>query len=294
MKDYKKKWGDKKDARWCKEAPGLQQALLHLCPDRTNNEAYLQYQLDITELLPYLEKKNAEHPDYKTTVFQAIIFAAVKMINERPKLNWYAQGRRFYERDEISAGFVARRRFTDHSEEALMFFVPQPDDTLDTLSYKIGGEVHEMRNTEKAAAGANTAMEVLKKLPRPAYMGIAKVVRTLDFFGKVPAAISDGDPNFSTLFLTNLGSVGCPAIYHHLSNYGTNSIMVAVGLIHKAEIIDKEGNKRIRDVVDLGITIDERIGDGFYFARSLKLLNHLFAHPEMLDERIDKPSNFEY
>ena len=39
--------------------------------------------------------------------------------------------------------------------------------------------------------------------------------------------------------------------------------------------------------MSIGVTLDERIADGFYFARSLKLIKHLFKNPELLDkERI--------
>ena len=48
------------------------------------------------------------------------------------------------------------------------------------------------------------------------------------------------------------------------------------------------------DVVDIGATLDERIADGFYFARSLKLVKHIFANPALLDRPLGEPSGFEY
>ena len=55
-----------------------------------------------------------------------------------------------------------------------------------------------------------------------------------------------------------------------------------------------DGSKQIRDVVDIGATLDERIADGFYFARSLKLVKYIFSHPELLDKPLNEPSNFDY
>lgn len=55
-----------------------------------------------------------------------------------------------------------------------------------------------------------------------------------------------------------------------MNNYGTNSIMIAIGTMHKAEKIAADGTRQVRDVVELGITLDERVADGFYFGRSLK------------------------
>ena len=93
---------------------------------------------------------------------------------------------------------------------------------------------------------------------------------------------------------SNLGSIKTPAVYHHLNNYGTNSVMITIGTLHTEEIIMPDGTRQIRDVVDYGATLDERIADGFYFARSMKLIKHVFAHPELLDVPLGQSSEFEF
>ena len=132
------------------------------------------------------------------------------------------------------------------------------------------------------------------KIPRLILIPVMRIIRWLDFWGVNPKALTDGDPNYSSVLLSNLGSIQAPAVYHHLNNYGTNSIMVTIGTIHKEERIMPDGSKQIRDVVDIGATLDERIADGFYFARSLKLVKYIFSHPELLDKPLNEPSNFDY
>ena len=83
-----------------------------------------------------------------------------------------------------------------------------------------------------------------------------------------------------------MGSIKCNAAYHHLNNYGTNSLVVTIGKIHKEQVTDENGNVRIRDVVALGATADERIADGFYFAKSLRLLEQILAQPQSLEEPV--------
>ncbi len=296
MSDSKPKrhWGDRRDGRWVKDVPGLQTVMAHILPNRTDCEVYLHESFDITELLPYLEKKNAEHPEYKTTVFHALIMSVARMIRERPKMNRFIQGRRMYERYEISLSFVAKRRFRDDGEEALMFFVPRDDETLDSFSRRIVSDVRETRKSESSTGGIDAVIDGFAKIPRLLLMLALRIVRWLDFWGINPKALTDGDPNYSTVLLANLGSIQGPAVYHHLNNYGTNSIMVTVGTIHKEERIMPDGSKQVRDVVDIGATLDERIGDGFYFVRSLKLVKHIFAHPELLDRPLNEPSNFDF
>ncbi len=290
---YKKKWGDRRDGRRVK-APGLQTVMGYLLPKRTDCEVYLNDQIDATELVKYLEKKNAEHPDYKTTVFHAAIVGLARMVRERPLMNRFIQGYSLYERDEISLSFVVKRRFADNAEESLMVLVPKDEDTLDTVSKKIVGDVKETRKSEHATGGIDETLDLFASLPKLVLIIAIRIIRWLDFWGINPKVLTDGDPNYTTILASNLGSIRCPAVYHHLNNYGTNSIMVTIGTLHKEEVLMEDGTKEIRDVIDIGATLDERIADGFYFAKSLRLIKHIFAHPELLEQPIGEPSGFEY
>lgn len=294
MAKRKRRWGDRRDGRWVRDVTGLQCVMANLMPNRTDSEVCLSDKFDVTELVKYLDAKNASHPEYKTTLFHCILVAVARMVRERPFLNRFIQGRRTYERDEITLSFVAKRRFADGADEALMVLNAKDEDTLDTVSRRIVGDVRETRKSEHSTGGIDGAVDAFAKIPRLLLMFAIRVIRWLDFWGLVPRALTDGDPNYTTVLLSNLGSIKCPAVYHHLNNYGTNSIMVTIGKLHKEEIIMEDGSKQVRDVVDFCATLDERIADGFYFARSLKLIRHIFAHPEMLDQPIGEPSGFEY
>ena len=289
----KEKWGDRPDGRWVK-ATGMQTLMANVLPNRTDCEVCCRDTIDATELLKFLEKRNAEHLEYKTTVFHCALLCISRIIKERPYLNRFIQGRRMYERHEISLSFVCKRRFADTAEEALLVVVPKDDTTIDSLSRYIVGDVKETRKSEHSTGGVDKIMDDLAKLPRPILMLVVKVIRILDFWGKLPHDIWETDPNYTTVLASNLGSIKCPSVYHHLNNYGTNSIMITIGTLHKEEMVMEDGHKEVRDVIDVSATLDERIADGFYFARSLKLLKHVFAHPELLDLPLGEPSGFEY
>jgi len=293
MSEKRRKWGDRRDGYKVK-VPGLQTVMACLMPNRTDCECFLNEKLDVTELLRYLEEKNRTNPEIRMTVFHCIVMALAKMVRERPLMNRFIQGGSIYQRYEISFAFVARRRFTDHSEEALMFMVPKDTDTVDDIARQIVGEVHEARKSEHATGGVDELLDRFAAMPKPLMMFLIWIIRCLDFWGINPEFITEGDPNYSSIFLSNLGSIRCPAVYHHLNNYGTNSLMVTIGTIHKEKVLMEDGREEIRDIVEFGATIDERIGDGFYFARSLKLLKYLFANPALLDEPLSSPSNFDY
>ena len=257
MAKTKRRWGDRRDGRWVRDVTGLQCVMTNLMPNRTDCEVCLSDKFDVTELVKYLDEKNASHPDYKTTLFHCILVAVARMIRERNFLNRFIQGRRTYERDKITLSFV-----------------------VDTVSRRIVGDIRETRKSEHSTGGIDSAVDAFARIPRLLLMFAIRVIRWLDFWGLVPRALTDGDPNYTTVLLSNLGSIKCPAVYHHLNNYGT--------------MIMEDGTKQVRDVVDFCATLDERIADGFYFARSLKLIRYIFAHPEMLDKPIGEPSGFEY
>lgn len=290
----KRTWGNRKDGRWVRDVPGLQAVMGHLMPNRTDCEVYLSDTIDVTELMAYLEKRNAQHPEYKTTLFHCFVTVLARMLRERPLMNRFVQGRRTYERYEVSLSFVCKRRFTDHAEEALMFLVPKDTDTLDEVSQKIIGDVRETRKSETSTGGVDAILDALAKLPRPLLMFVIYIIRLMDFWGVSPDFLTDGDPNYSSVLFSNLGSIKCPAVYHHLNNYGTNSIMITIGTLRKEAKLMEDGTTQVRDLVDIGATLDERIADGLYFARSLKLVKHICQHPELLERPLGEPSGFDY
>ena len=290
----KRRFGDRRDAWWVRDVPGLTTIMMHIMDKRTDAEVFMNDTFDVTEILRYCEQKNAGHPDYRTTLFHCLLMAVARMVKERPKMNRFIQGRRLYERFEISLAFVAKRRFTDHAEEALMFFTPTDEDTLDSLSYRIAGQVKETKKSEHSTGGIDATVDGFAKIPRLLLMFVIHIIRRMDFWGVNPKALTDGDPNYASVFMTNLGSIKGPAVYHHLNNYGSNSMMIAIGTIRKEERLMPDGTKQIRDVVDIGATLDERIADGFYFVRSLKLVKHICEHPELLDRPLGEPSGFDF
>jgi pyruvate/2-oxoglutarate dehydrogenase complex dihydrolipoamide acyltransferase (E2) component len=292
MSEYKRRFGDRRDARWIREIDGFHAIMPHLMPKRTDSEVYHSAKMDVTDALRYIAEKNAGEEEYKATLFHCFIMAIARTVHMRPLLNRYISGRRFYARHAITMGFAVKKRFEDHSEETLMVTEAKEDWTLTDVTHKVVGKVHTIR-TEKSF-GLDNTLDTLKKLPRPLMMFAMWVFRVLDFYGKMPKALTEEDPNYSTVFLTNLGSIKCPSVYHHLNNYGTNSIMVAIGTIHKEEVFQPDGSRQVRDIVDVGVTLDERIADGFYFGRSWKLVQHLLSHPELLERPLKEKIDFEF
>lgn len=289
----KRKFGDRKDGRRIRDIDGLHSIMMHIMPKRTESEVYMEFPLDVTELLAFIDQRNREQPEYKTTVFHCIVTALMRVISMRPYLNRFICGRKLYERDDITISFVAKRKFQDHAEESLMTLTAKEDTDLASVTKKIVGDVHELRES----TGSNDFDKVINaigRMPSPVLHLFIACLQFLSATGHLPDVLTDGDTNHTTVLLSNLGSIQCGSCYHHLNNYGTNSIMITVGVIHKEPKVMEDGSISVRDVLTLGFTADERIADGFYFARSLKLAAHLIAHPELLDIPLQEDIPYEY
>ena len=135
MEKRTKRWGDRPDAYWIRDLDGLHAIMPHLMNKRTDAEVYVNMEFDVTETLRYIEEKNRGEDEYKTTLFHCILMAVAKTVYLRPDLNRYISGRRYYQRHEITLGFVAKKRFEDHSEEKLVVATAPEDWTLTCLLY---------------------------------------------------------------------------------------------------------------------------------------------------------------
>ena len=45
--------------------------------------------------------------------------------------------------------------------------------------------------------------------------------------------------------------------------------------------------------LDLGLTIDERLADGYYYSKSIRLLKYLLEHPEELEKPLKEEVSYE-
>jgi len=286
----KKKWGDRSDAVWLRDLPAMNLIMPTLMPNRADNEAYVSVDIDMAPLEAYLEKKNAGlDKAHRYTFFHLISAAIGKAFILRPKMNRFVCNHKIYQRHKVTVAFTVKKEFNDHAEEGLALFEYGPKDTIDTYHAKIMKAIHTARHETDASTGA---MDLITKLPHWLVVAIVKLVRWLDKFGLAPKDMIATDPNHAAVFLSNLGSIGLECGYHHLVNWGTNSCFVVLGKKCWKKEYDASGEGRCREVVPLGITLDERIADGYYYSGTVALVKELLAHPELLELPADTPVEY--
>ncbi len=294
MQNKKKKWGDRWDAYRLRGLDPMHTMMPYMFGDRTKNEAVLGEVMDLTAVDAYLAHKNADNPDFKYTWFHFITAAIAKTILLRPKMNYFIAGGHYYERKDIQIAFNVKRKFADEAEEAMAKFVLDPDggSPLEQVHTYVQKVVHHVR-VENKSEGVDGILKAVSVLPRPIFRLLSWTLRKLEYYGIYPKALAEDDPCYSSAYLTNLGSIKMNADYHHLFDWGTISFFVTIGQVKQRPVFLEDGSYELHNTIKLGLTIDERIADGYYFAKTLRLVRHLFAHPELLDEKAAAPVEFE-
>ena len=263
------------DGTYVKNLPYFTKMLPYVMPSRTEAAIYFEQEFDVTRTLEYVRGQNADGPPGKKNlpVFQVVLCATVRTIALRPKLSRFVAGLRYYQRNRIVFNFVAKKELTDGGAEINVTLPFSPFETLSTLASKVSDYVSRVKSGE--ATDADDVNALLAKLPRFVNRIVFRALRTLDYHNALPFSFTKGLPFFSSVFFTNVGSVGIDAPFHHNFEFGTCGLFVAFGKIRR---------EQERDLVKVTFTYDDRITDGIYCGRAIDLLRSFVEDPTKLED----------
>lgn len=278
---------DRPDGVYVKEIDGYHKIMTNLYPKRTDSEVYTVEKLEVSHTLSYLKNKNELHPEYRSTFFHVVVTALIVMIYNRPLMNRFIANKKYFDRKFVSISFVAKAQFEDHAEDIVLCIRAEDDMTFDDISKFIYDETNRVRSSDDTS-DANGLINKITKLPDVAVSLFVLGYKMLEKHGRIPSAMLKADCNFTSILLSNLGSIHGGACHHHLNNYGTNSILVTIGEIRKENTINQNGDVEEQKFAEFGVTADERIADGYYLTKSIKLARYLIANPELLEKPVSE------
>ena len=215
----------------------------------------------------------------------------LKVITLRPKMNRFIANKTMYQRNEVSAAFTVKKEFSDDGGEALAYIHSKGTDTIDTIHDEIFRQISICRSSDEVDKGTQS-LNAVQSLPGFLVQAVGGIARFLDRHGWMPQSVIAGDPYYSSVVLTNLGSIKLHAGYHHLTNWGTTSVFCAIGEIKKRPFFNDDGTLEMKPSIDLGLTIDERIADGYYYAKTVRLLKTLLENPQLLDKPLQEEVDY--
>lgn len=221
------------------------------------------------------------------TYMHILIAAIVRVLYQRPQLNRFVVGGRTYRRNDVSVSFVVHRSLRGKTEETTIKLHFKGDETLTEIADKIDQAIYDTVHSEQNST--DKLAKVITSVPYCIIWFLVRFLMLLDRHNLMPKSVVEISPFHTSFFFTNLKSLGLDSICHHLYNFGTTSEFVALGKEkYRAAVVSKE-RIEIKKILVLGIELDERVCDGLYCARAIKLMKKYIHHPEQLEERAEPP-----
>ena len=281
----KRRFGDRYDGYRIRHCDPTNVIIPYLMKERNDSLVYFDMEVDLTKVEELIRKKRKEGMDIG--VLDYMMSALVRAMSQYPRSNRFVAGRRIYARNEYLISMVVKKKMDIDTPETILKFKFNPEDTVDDVWKNIRTSIAENKGVE-TSNGLDGLLKVVNHLPRFVYSAAVNFVTWLDFHGKMPKAINRVSPFHTSIFLTNMGSIGEEAIYHHIYNWGTTSIFFAMGRKKKVNVLNKDGSVTEKKIMKIRFTGDERIVDGLYLAEFLKYMRYLFVNPELLENPPEK------
>lgn len=266
------------------EVPAYKQMFPYVMPKRCDSLVYQNMVLDLTNAVAFIrQNKRPDGSNYR--IFEIFIAAMMRTVVLRPQLNRFVANYQYWQRDDLSVNFFVKEDYTDDAPEHSMPVYFKPEMTLDEMSKIIDEAIIAQRKPANETV-TDRAILFFLQFPRVFIRMIASFVCMLDRHGKAPKALSDADGLHTTMFISNMGSIGLGggSPHHHLFEWGTTSLFITMGVLKRIRKTVGD-TKTYTDTMEVGFTVDERITDGFYFTKSIKLFQDLLNDPALLMAR---------
>ena len=282
-KKRRRRFLDRKEGRRVRTLPAMQYAESYIMKDRNDAMNFFEDAIDITNAELFLDKKHKEgYTDM--TLLHVILAAYVRTLAERPGINRYISGQRIYHRHKIECVMTIKKEMSLESPDTCIKVEFDPRDNVDNV-YKKFQRVAKQSVQEET--GFDNVARALMKMPGLILRGAVAALRALDYVGLLPQFLQKVSPFHGSMIITSMGSLGIPAIYHHLYNFGNLPVFLSYGSIFSGEVTKRDGTKERHHFVTFKVVTDERICDGYYYASAFKKIKRYILHPEMLDNILD-------
>lgn len=275
----KRRFGDRRDGRRLRTLPAMHYLEPYIMKTRSDAQNHFEDVIDITNIERYLDQKHREGYS-NMTLLHVILAAYVRVTSERPAVNRFISGQKIYARNNIECVMTVKKEMTLESEDTCIKVCFDPRDDIYNIYKKFQQEYKSAISHEN---DFDNVAKKLVKIPGLFLRAAMGVLRFLDYFGMLPKALLKVSPFHGSMVITSMGSLGIPAIYHHLYDFGNLPCFLAYGSIFTGDAIKRDGTRERHHFVTFKAVLDERTCDGYYYASAFKRIKRYLLHPEMLD-----------
>ena len=272
-------FGHRPDGKRVSKLDPIVQMTPYLMPMRCDAQVFLEHKADYEKMSRYIAAKSRE--GQKVTFMQILVAAYVRAVSHNPEVNRFIFNKQYYSRNNCSVSYTILKNPQDtNSNEDTVRILFDLTDTIFDVRDRMNDAVEKARNAEVDGSVIKLAKTLLA-IPGLATL-VVGIVKLLDRYGIAPAALIRELPLYSGLYVTNNGSIGLHHPLHHIYNFGNVSLFFGMGSILKEAVVEG-GKARMRRVLPVGITADERVCSGAHYAAFFFDVIHYMDHPEELE-----------
>ena len=269
-----------KEGRKIKSEIPMNKVSPFIMPNRTGASNTFFSTVDIGKCEQLLRQLKAE--GMKGIGMMHIFMAAyVRVVSEFPGINRFIRGQRLYARKNIEICLTIKKELKLNAPETVIKLDANPQDTLHSIHEQLN-TIIEKNKEDGDQNNMDTVARILVSFPGVFLKFTVWFLKTLDYFGLLPRALTKLSPFHGSMFITNMGSLGMPPIYHHLYNFGNLPLFIAMGSKRTEYVLNKNGETEKRRLIDFTFVCDERICDGHYYATAFKKLKRILENPDQL------------
>ena len=269
-----------KEGRRIKSGMPMDAMMPFVMPTRSGATNQFYATVDITKCEQFIREKRLGGMN-GLGMMHVIIAAYSRTVSQYPGINRYIRGQRLYARNGINVCLTIKKQMKLNAPESVVKLNLSPTDTLPDVYDAMVKEL-EVNKQDGDQNAMDTAARVLVSLPGFTLRGTVWFMKVLDYFGLLPKFLIKLSPFHGSMFISNLGSLGMPPIYHHLYNFGNLPMFITMGKKRTKYIVNKDGETEKHRLIDFTIVCDERICDGHYYSCAFKQLKKLIENPEEL------------
>lgn len=278
-------FGKRYDGRVVHDIDPIQKIMPYVMKTRTDSMNMFEEQISCEAMDDYIAKKREE--GLELSYMHILIAAMVRMLAIRPRLNRFVMNGKIYARPKIWVSFVVHETLREDSNETTIKLCFEGTETIDEIATVINQRVAKETGKKRVSNATDKLVAKLLDLPPFFLQTVVNILMFMDRHNCMPKAIIEASPFHTSLFITNLKSLGINHIYHHVYEFGTTGLFLAMGKEKKKPVV-VGSEVAIRKQLGFGLVTDERFCDGLYFARSLKKFKRFLANPYLLETPLEK------
>lgn len=280
-KRRRRRFGDRKEGRKLRSLPPMNAVSAYIMRDRIGSTNYIKDFVEISRVEKYISKKRQEGLK-GLGLLHVFLAIYVRAVSQLPGINRFIGGQKVYARNNIEIALAIKKEMKLDAMETIIKIECTPTDTIYDIYNKLNEQV-ELNRVQGDASDFDSVARILHYIPGLVLKFAVVILRIMDYFDLLPRFLTRLSPFHGSFFITSMGSLGIPPIYHHLYDFGNVPMFVSYGAKRKAYELRKDGTVAERKYIDYTVSTDERICDGHYFATALKFWKDCFRHPEILD-----------